>query len=363
MTRPRRHTFSSTASACALLVVVACLPARTAWSSMVDLKPGDLAPAIALPDNADIEDTTGLKGRVIVILFGEVGQPRTQAACEEVIAMMQEAHASQDEQPVWVTVLAKHGDPDEFSAALGAARRPDHVLVDADRAAFGAYGVVVAPTTVVVDAEGRIVHTLSGYNYRFSDNLQYALQFSHGKLTKDAFELALAGRLTASPDQQAIRAERIARLAYRLHQRGMFELAEQKYREALELRPDFAGARVALGALLIEQDRLEEASRQYMKVLHEAPEHHGAILGLAHICIRRNPPDVAEAEQLLNKALDQRPDSAPAQFLMGVLHEEKGEYPEAARRYRLAASLALKSRWPAEPSLSQNPRSSERGDQ
>lgn len=350
-----RRTHDILTACIASLVLVGCITMQTAGGSTVDLKPGDPAPAIALPEADDLVDTTGLTGRVMVLLFADAQQPHTRNACEEIMATLEDPHAGQGDV-VWIVVLAKHGDADQFTSALSDVRPPDHIVVDSDRAAFGAYDVVVAPTTVVVDAKGRIVHTLAGFNYRYSDTLDYALQFARGQLTKDDFQLALSGELSESPDQQAVRAERIARLAYRLHRRGMFELAEQKYREAIELAPSFAGASIAYGAMLIKLGRLDDASRHYLSVLKAAPEHHDALVGLAHICIRRDPPDLTEAAQLLSKAIDQQPNSAPAHYLMGELHEAKGELEEAVRQYRIAASLALKAQWPAEPSLSEDSR-------
>src|SRR5262249_28384344 len=57
--------------------------------------------------------------------------------------------------------------------------------------------------------------------------------------------------------------------AAQAHQAGRLEEAESLYRQALELKPDYASARFGLGMMLAQQNRLEEAAECYREILKD----------------------------------------------------------------------------------------------
>ena len=100
------------------------------------------------------------------------------------------------------------------------------VLRDTDRSAFAAFGVVVLPSVVVVDAEGRICSAVSGYPLVFTDLMADAIRYARGKMTREQYEAALEVTKTQPSVEEGDRqkAQRIAALAYQLLRRGSAEL-------------------------------------------------------------------------------------------------------------------------------------------
>jgi tetratricopeptide (TPR) repeat protein len=61
-------------------------------------------------------------------------------------------------------------------------------------------------------------------------------------------------------------------LAVELGRLGKPALAEPEFRQVLRLQPDFTEARTDLGIALYEQEKLEEALKQFEEVLQRNPE-------------------------------------------------------------------------------------------
>ncbi|MFT6861517.1 MAG: tetratricopeptide (TPR) repeat protein/thiol-disulfide isomerase/thioredoxin [Akkermansiaceae bacterium] len=150
--------------------------------------------------------------------------------------------------------------------------------------------------------------------------------------------------------------------------------AEQLYREALRLEPDFGQALTGLGALLLMQKRVEEAEDLFEKALLIDPNHATALINLAMIDQSRGQkeralarlqkvvtknPDYAEAhlnlgsllasmKQLdkavshLSKAIKLNPKRAIAHLNLASVYMEKQDWQRAEQRYRIARQLSPK---------------------
>ena len=116
--------------------------------------------------------------------------------------------------------------------------------------------------------------------------------------------------------------------------------AEQLYREALRLEPEFGQALTGLGALCLMQKRVEEAESLFEKALVIDPNHATALINLAMIDQSRGQKDRALAR--LKKVVAKNPDYAEAHLNLGSLLASMKQLDEAI--YHLSKAIKLNPR-------------------
>lgn len=332
----RRPSFNHAKYSCFAAIFLA-LPAH----ALVDLKRGDPAPRITISAiDGKVVDTQQMRGEVLLVMFGEAGQQRTERACRLIDAAL-DIPRLDDQRIQWILVLSKGSEVDDLAFDITEAKRPPIVVHDTAREVFGAYQTVVSPTVAVVDRRGNLVHIQTGLTPQFGDIVLDALLVGCGKLTFDQFDANLRGGSEVIVDQPHRRAERLVQLAHRLVQRNLTSLAESKYREAIELVPESIEARLGLAEALMELDRSAEAEVLFERVIHEAPNTLQAKLGLASIYLARDRAALTDAEELIQYVLAHAPNNGRAHYLLGFVHEQRGATTEAAASFKTAAQLLL----------------------
>ena len=125
-------------------------------------------------------------------------------------------------------------------------------------------------------------------------------------------------------------------LGHALQQLGNEE-AEACYRKAIALEPRFAPAYTNLGALLVKQDRYQEAHDLLQSAIALDPENIDAYnnLGLAH----RKLGNLSEAFSAYRVALEKNPSSAGIWHNLGLLYEEGNRSAEAMDCFKRAVEL------------------------
>lgn len=305
--------------------------------AVTDLPRGVAAPPLALKDQNGTEVTNAaLRGHIAVLVFGEFYHDTTRQACAQVDSVLQDPRLAG--LPL-VSVLIVTQERQE-GAALE--RLPARVARDPDRAAFGAYHVVVMPSLVVLDQQGRVVHTVAGAIPRLADLITDALLYAGGKLSAAAFERSAGAPSEPLPtDPAELHASRLALLGRQLLRRGLDEMAAEKLREALQLDPKSAIAHEELGRLLLKQSRLPEAEAEFSAVLAVNPESVDAALGLAFVHTLRADGDLVAAEKAVRAVLARRPMLPRAHYLLGVVQERNHKTDEAAACFKKAAEFLL----------------------
>ncbi len=125
------------------------------------------APGFALPDlDGGMVRLEALRGRPVVLNFWATWCPPCRV---EIPAFSRLAARRPD---VVVLGIAADGTPETLRAA-GADLGATYPILRGTPEVFGAYGVTTYPTTVVLDAEGRIVHAHTGL--MLDPHLSYAL--------------------------------------------------------------------------------------------------------------------------------------------------------------------------------------------
>ena len=127
-------------------------------------------------------------------------------------------------------------------------------------------------------------------------------------------------------------------LGIRLQGEGRPEDAEDAYRAAIELSPEWSRAHYGLGVVLHEMDRLGEAETALRRAIELDPEWSRAHNGLAILLRMTNRLD--EARQHAQRAVELAPDNVASRNNYGNLLVRLGRYDEAEEEYRLAIELA-----------------------
>jgi tetratricopeptide (TPR) repeat protein len=198
----------------------------------------------------------------------------------------------------------------------------------------------------------------------------YATSFAKGGFPEESRRLS---RLIKPQDGTLTAKDYYNRAKAAARQKLMAE-AEQLYREALRLEPEFGQALTGLGALFLMQKRVEEAESLFEKALSIDPNHATALINLAMIDQSRGQkdralarlrkvvtknPDYAEAHlnlgsllasmkkfdeaiSHLSKAIEHNPKRAIAHLNLASIYMEKQEWEKAGKRYRIVQQLSPK---------------------
>ena len=319
---------------CAALLALLAAPAAR---GVTHLKRGDAAPAVALKDlrGAGV-DTDKLRGRVVVLVFGELYHEKTRQACGRLDAALRDARL-EGESVAPLLVCTQPAAPED--AAQVAARVT--VLRDPDRRAFGDYRVAAMPSVVVIDRDGRVVHATAGLTPRLEDVLTDSLLFAAGRLSAAQYEAALNPPPATTSVGADVRADRVWQLARQLARRGLDDMAAEKCAEALALDPRHVPAHLELGVLMLKRQRLPDAERHFRAVLAEQPASAEASLGLAFVQAQRGGAELDQAEKTVRELLARNPAQPRAHFLLGLINERRGKPQDAAAHFKRAAQLLL----------------------
>jgi tetratricopeptide (TPR) repeat protein len=319
-----------------VLAVLAGTLAGPAWASPPR---GSEAARIRLTDTEKAPfDSARYQGKTLVLVFGELSHEKLGQACTDVDGALRDSRVPKD-AAVPVLLVTHEPTAEALAKAREGGHLPQLVVNDPKREAFGAYQIVVVPEVVVVGPDSKVVYAMPSFTPNFKEVLTQAVLLASGKIDAGQFEQTLAHPASGAMTEGDARASRLTRLARELNKKGMPELAEQRYREAVEAAPKSAEARLGLGELLLAQDRLDDAEAAFRAVLGLTPESTDAMLGLDAAAIKRGGEGLAKAEADVRKIIAANPKLARAQYLLGLVCAQRSEHADAAACFRKAYEL------------------------
>lgn len=236
------------------------------------------------------------------------------------------------------SVLLIFSGKEQSGPAITAARNlpaPFRVLWDTDRSAYRAMGLIAFPTVCLVDRNDSSILVLKrGYRISLAQEMADALRVALGLLSEEELARRNAPRQELSEEERRRRSR--LRLAGREMKQGRAEDALELFEEVLREQPTEIKAIVgrALALHHLNQDALEAL----LAAKELAPENHDLALALADEFLKEDR--LEEVESLIQEAMAARP--ARALFLLGAVHERRGEWRAAAEAYRESARLLLR---------------------
>lgn len=326
------------------LLVVMTLPA----GAVSQLRLYQKIPAFDLPaldPQVGRVSSNSLVGSPAVIVFGELYHANTLAALKELERLRQKLSVTEGGGgPDWpVTLICAQDVPSPLLRAEQAKNEiKATVLHDKKRAAFGAYGVTVLPSFVVVDPQGRVCTAVSGYPLDLTDMMTSALLLAQGRLTRQQFEdAAREDSNAAEPDEARLQVERLTGLARQLLRRGYASLALERFKKVLQLDGDYFPAEIGAARCLIKLGRLPEAEVVLQGVLARDKQNVEATRAMAWIEIMRGGDELNSAIHRLDLILALHHHDPEAHYLKGLIYETQGKTDKALSQYKEAAEALL----------------------
>jgi len=279
---------------------------------------GDAAPPIAVVDTEGRAIATG-NGTPSILLFVRGGQARSDHLLTAVVALKEAARGTHT-----VVIASPRGPLPTLPAGLDAA-----VAVDTDGATFKAYGVVMAPTTVVVDGAAKVVAVIAGVARDFGGRLGAALDAVAGRPFDEAL---LTGGESAAAAEARAHLERARVLAAD----GKPAAALKEAQAALAAQPGEVAARLLVGNLQLTAGAGAEARVTFEQLLRDHPRQPQAEIGLGRALLATGDTD--RAVEILRQATRTNPNPVRAHYALGRYYEGASRWDEAVAEYR--ASLA-----------------------
>jgi tetratricopeptide (TPR) repeat protein len=117
------------------------------------------------------------------------------------------------------------------------------------------------------------------------------------------------------------------------------ELASQAARELAATAPNSHQAGQLDAEAFESQGNWDKAVAEYRKILEQEPKLHGIHYRLGRILLSKSPPETDYAKAEFEAELKMDPDDAPAEFLLGEIARQAGEWDEAIGHFSRASKL------------------------
>jgi tetratricopeptide (TPR) repeat protein len=326
----RSATFTSRV---ALLALLTPLWAATAAAQVRAVEVGDALAPFTLPDlDGEAFTYSAPRERAAMLVFLAPHQKRSERAVDDLRTLA--AGSRRDGHPIDLLLVVSGGEGVEHFRSMRDAWGPTAtatMLVDAGDVLWGRLGVVVTPTTFLIDDKGRIGWIRAGHSYDYAAEARARL----GEALGTAPPPAATDGAPAPAEDLELRAGRHLRLGRMLARRGEIEPGIGELRKADTLVPGAATIRLELARLLCRAGHPEEALEVAASVEPVTPAARAEAATVAG-CAHGQLGDLDEALAQLTDALAIDPESSRTLYELGRVHEARGDCEKAMDAYRRA---------------------------
>jgi tetratricopeptide (TPR) repeat protein len=117
------------------------------------------------------------------------------------------------------------------------------------------------------------------------------------------------------------------------------ELASRAAQELAATAPTSHQAEQLEAEAFESQENWDKAVAQYKKILEQEPQLHGIHYRLGRIFLSKSPPDTDSAKTELAEELKNDPENAAAEFLLGEIARQAGQWDDAIPHFARASKL------------------------
>ena len=116
---------------------------------------------------------------------------------------------------------------------------------------------------------------------------------------------------------------------------GRFDEAQNWFRKALQLEPDYYDACLRLGHSYFSAGQLDKTIETYRSCVSTQPGHYAGHYFLGLFLLRANPPQIDEAISHLEEAVKRNPFSTDSHYHLGRAYAAKETYSQARREFEI----------------------------
>ena len=218
------------------------------------LKQFDKAPDLILPKLAAPTENIDLQKleQPAILIFGEPYHQQTVNSLMELKKIYYAIGLTETDLPVFL-ILSQIPNQEQMTQLRKKEEINVEILLDENRKAFGDYGVIVLPSIVMIDKQGKVVLALSGGPFSFTDIVEDSISFAAGHITRQQYESSISATQDANSQQESVkRAHRLSSFAGQLMRRNYTQLALKQYLEASELDNTYVPARIGMARCFIK---------------------------------------------------------------------------------------------------------------
>ncbi len=205
------------------------------------------------------------------------------------------------------------------------------VLLDNKRKAYGDYGVLVYPSTIIIDRGLKIAYALPGHPLTYKKLIEGHLRFILGEIDEEEMQEIISYRMHHMDISELI-AWRKYNLALRFMEIGFIEYAVEAARESIAARDDIVRTHILLGFIFLEQGEADSSMKEFEKALELSPFSFDAITGLGGALVLKGESD--KAIKVLTSAIADNPNPHMVFYELGRAYELKGDKEEAMKMYK-----------------------------
>ncbi|MHC5113342.1 MAG: tetratricopeptide repeat protein [Planctomycetota bacterium] len=276
-----------------------------------------------------------LAGKVLVLVFLSAEQRSSETAATVASALA--ARLAHPELAV-VFMTADVTRVDFFRKQRDHLGIHEPLGLDVGRQVYGQLGLLVLPTTIIVDRERRLAHVMASVKSDHAHVLDVHVRHALGLIDDERREQLLE-RKDFERNHDTARISRRRAAARHLRKSGLLKDAGTELDAALEIDPEQGAGVLDLASLRIAQKRYDDAADLAERVLAATPQHRRGTLVAGAAAYHRGRLD--EAEKLLRTALLLNPDPVWTHYYLGLTAERKGDAKAAVEHFREALGRVL----------------------
>ncbi|MHC4305371.1 MAG: multiheme c-type cytochrome [Planctomycetota bacterium] len=296
---------------------------------------GDPMPAFSLPRGDGAAGELGLeqlKGQPAVLVFWRPQQELSLKALRDVEALLEEL--GEDRLRV-LAVDSARSSAQEVQSALAGKNLSYAVVLDPQRELYGQAGVIVSPTTLLLDADGVLRFRLASRPHQYRQVVSARVRFLLGDIAQAQMDREIEPTVLKI-DHELAAAWRMYNLGRRLQSEGKADEAIAMFEKAVSQYPSLGEARCALGFTRLASGDLEAAAQHFQTALTYQPDSPLARLGQAAVLARTQRSQ--QAEQILLSLLGHQSIAVRVRYELGRIYRARGEDGMAATVFEDALS-------------------------
>jgi tetratricopeptide (TPR) repeat protein len=296
---------------------------------------GDPMPAFSLPRGDGGSGELGLehlKGQPAVLVFWRPQQELSLEALRDLETLKQELG---EDRLQFLAVDTARSTAQEVQAALAGHIVSFPVVLDPQRELYSQAGVIVSPTTFLLDADGVLRFKVASHPHQYSQVVRARLRY----LLRDIDEAQMNKEIEPTIlkiDHDLAAAWRMYNLGRKLQGEGKLEEAKAMYEKAVSQCPSLPEARCALGFMRFDSGDFNAAAGHFQTALTYQPEVPLARLGQAAVLARTGQP--RQAEQILLSLLGHESIAIRVRYELGRIYRARGDLEMAATVFEDALS-------------------------